>query len=559
MSRVTWSLMAKLLTPLLLLAGAGLLVAVVLLLGLPAEKLQKPIETLAGLFGDGQIESLPDLLHSMKKAARLLLVLSVALIGLGLGNFFLGQRLATAAAEDGGGEGLAAATGPSDRWWMGLPAVLLLVLALPTLNQGLLWDEAWTVRTATGSWLRVLAPDEANNHLLHTALLKLSASVFGESEPIFRLPALFAGLLLVTVIYRLGRCLGQRSSSALLAALAAAAGWGTVFCAVNARGYSLAAAAAALLLLLRLELPIPLTRRSLAAFSGLTAIAALTLPTAVIAVVAFFVSLVPLVSAFRDRLLALRQLIAVLVLTGAGVALVYAWSLPARLLYMAGRLPHEDHFFELVLQRMLAAWGPAPDTIGGGLLVLGITLAGLAAMQRRQPVAALYLGTLFLLSMVVHWRGGFSQFWYSSMGFALLPLCFGQLIDRAEGRWRLPALMAGTAWVLMAAVSTTQNLWPPRTTADVAVAALAAELTGESGVAVGVVEPTEAMLYYLEKAKIPHRAIAKGSAEMGEVDFLLFRRACAQLENLDCLCQDFGRAIEMVSLCRRDNASPAGP
>lgn len=559
MSRVFWSRLTSLLTPLLLVAGTGLLAGVLLVLALPPEKLQPLIEGLAGLFGDGHIESLPDLLLSMGKAARLLLVLGAALLALGIGNYLLGRWLSTASAAEGGSEALASSLEPSDRRWMALPTLLLLVLAVPTLKQGLLWDEAWTVRTATGSWLRVLAPDEANNHLLHTALLKLSATLFGASEPVFRLPALLAGLTFVVLIYRLGRTLGHRPSSALVAALAAAAGWGTVFCAVNARGYSLAAAAGAGLLLLRLELPIPLTRRSLLAFSALTAIAALTLPTAVIAVVAFFVSLVPLLKPVRDRLFAVRQLIAALVLTGAGVFLIYAWSLPSRLLYMAGRLPHRDHFFELVLKRMFAAWGPAPDTIVGGFVVLALALAGLFSFVRRRPVAALYLGVMFALSIAVHWRGGFSQFWYSSMGLALLPLCFGELLDRAEGRWRLPALAAGAAWVLVAAVSTAQNLWPPRTTADVAVAALAAELTAAPGAGVGVVEPTEAMLYYLERAKIPHRSIVNGSAAMGEVDFLLFRRACAQVENLDCPCQDFGRATEMVSLCRRESASPAEP
>ena len=558
MSRSYGSRLTSLLTPALVLAGAALLAAVFLLLGLPAATLQTPIETLAGLFGDGKIESLPDLLLSMKKAARLLLVLGGALLALGFFHHFLGRRLALA-ERDGGDEGLATPPGPFDRWWSVPPALLLLFLALPTLRQGLLWDEAWTVRTAIGSWLRVLAPDEANNHLLHTALLKLAASVFGASEPVYRLPALLAGLLLVVLIYRVSRALGHRETSALFAALAAAAGWGTVFCAVNARGYSLAAAAGAGLLLLRLTLPIPLTQRSLLVFCALTAVAALTLPTALIAVVAFFVSLVPLLGPFRDRLFAARQLIVALVLTGTLVALVYAWSLPARLLYMAGRLPHQDGFVDLALQRMFAPWGPAPDTIVGGLLVLVPTLLGLGLLARRLPVAAIYLGVLFALAMAVHWRGGYSQFWYSSMGLALLPLCFGELIDRAERGWRVPALLAGVAWVVVAAVATAQNLWPPRTTADIAVASLAAELKDGKAANVGVIEPTEALLYYLEKTKIPHRPIAEGSAELGELDYVLLRRACAQIELADCSCQDFGRATEMVSICRRGKISPASP
>jgi hypothetical protein len=556
-----------LLALLLVLAGGGLLVLVATLVLLPVELLRGPVESLAGLFGDGRIENLGDLLRSAGRAAKLLALLGGALAGLGLLHYELGRRLRAAGgsgAEDPAGmDGPAPPASRRGRLLEWLPALLLLGLAGPALRQGLLWDEAWTVRTAAGSWLAVLAPDEANNHLLHTFLLKVAVFLLGAAEWVYRLPALLAGVVLVLLLYRCSRALGHREASALVAAAAGAAAFGTVFCTVNARGYSLAAAAAAALLLLRLELRAPVPRQQLVAFAAATAVAALTLPTAVIAVAAFFLSLVPWLAGsdrLPARLGALRQLIATLVATGGVVLLLYAWSLPSRLLYMAGREAYAGNFFDLLLQRMFAAWGPAPDKVWGGMLMAALFLGGLVLLGRRQPAAGIFLGALLALAILVHWRGGYSQFWYSSTGFALAPLVLGEWLDGAPRRLRLAALGAGALLVLFSARAAS-DLWRPRTSADAAAAFLAAELAGRDERRVAVIEPTEAMLYYLEKAGIGFTRLAAGAPEPAEVDHVLSRRPCPAAELPGWSCRDFGpAAFETVSLATRGSrSSPAIP
>ena len=538
---------------LLLLAGSGLLVATFALVFLPPESLAKPLEKLAGLFGDGQIDSLPDLLRSIRQAARLLALLGIALGLLGGALEWLGRRAAEAPGE-GGPEGLARPASRHDRYLMLLPPALLFAWVLPTLRQGLGWDEAWTVRTAQGSWLRVLAPDEANNHLLHTFLLKVATTLAGAEEWVYRLPALAAGLLLVMLLYRSSRALGHGEANALLAAFAAATSWGTVFCASNARGYSLAAAAGAGLLLLRLHLPIPLTRGALVLFATLTAAAALTLPTALIVVAAFFFSLWPGRGPFRDRLNATRQLIAALVGSGILVLALYAWSLPSRLLYMAARRPFDDGFLDLLLKRMFAYWGPAPDTLWGGLLMAGLFGAGLFLLGRRLPAAGIFLATLIGLSIVVHWRGGYAQFWYSSLGFALAPLGLGELLERAPSRWRTAALLAAVVLIAASAYRAT-FLWEPRTSADRVIATLRAEIEDREGADVGVLEKTEAMLYYLEQSDIPWQDEKSDSPTLLLRDFLLNRHPCRQLEIPGFSCRDLGPATEVVALYTRNSTA----
>ncbi|NWF84744.1 MAG: hypothetical protein HXY18_13040 [Bryobacteraceae bacterium] len=67
-------------------------------------------------------------------------------------------------------------------------------------------DEAFTALDFAGKpWLEMLAYYDANNHVLHTILVKLSLDAFGWNVVSLRLPALAAGLLYSTMIWRLGR------------------------------------------------------------------------------------------------------------------------------------------------------------------------------------------------------------------------------------------------------------------------------------------------------------------------------------------------------------------
>lgn len=114
-----------------------------------------------------------------------------------------------------------------------------LLLRLHGLGQDLWLDEITpivdytrlTVAQIIGSYLR------SNNHLMNTLLLKLSISMFGESEWSVRLPAVVFGTLTIPALYWVGRVALSRYAS-LGAAMMLATSYHHVFFSQNARGYT---------------------------------------------------------------------------------------------------------------------------------------------------------------------------------------------------------------------------------------------------------------------------------------------------------------------------------
>lgn len=104
-------------------------------------------------------------------------------------------------------------------------------------------DEAFTALDFAGKpWLEMLAYYDANNHVLHTVLVKLSLDTFGWNAVALRLPALLGGLLYSVMIWRLGRRWFGDSLS--MVAFCAAAAWAAPVAEYFslARGYALALA-----------------------------------------------------------------------------------------------------------------------------------------------------------------------------------------------------------------------------------------------------------------------------------------------------------------------------
>jgi len=103
-------------------------------------------------------------------------------------------------------------------------------------------DEAFTFNNFVAHpWLVALtntAPYYGNNnHLLNTALAKLSCALFGAEPWALRLPAALAGALLVPAVYAAGRGVYGRGAGLLAAALVAFSP-GLVVRATDARGYA---------------------------------------------------------------------------------------------------------------------------------------------------------------------------------------------------------------------------------------------------------------------------------------------------------------------------------
>jgi hypothetical protein len=102
-------------------------------------------------------------------------------------------------------------------------------------------DEAYSFMHYASRPLFVgLAYYTANNHLLNTALMHISTTIFGTSEWTVRLPTLVVGVLLVPATYVLVRLTQDRTGALLTAAMVSAAS-PLIEYSVNGRGYTLGA------------------------------------------------------------------------------------------------------------------------------------------------------------------------------------------------------------------------------------------------------------------------------------------------------------------------------
>lgn len=131
-------------------------------------------------------------------------------------------------------------------------AVVVIGAALRLLHlwQPIRYDEAVTwMYFARHDWARALSTyTYPNNHLLHTALVKASAMVLGSEPWVLRLPALFAGLLVLPASWATIHSL-YGSRAALIALPLVATSGGMILYSTNARGYMLVVLAFLLLLL----------------------------------------------------------------------------------------------------------------------------------------------------------------------------------------------------------------------------------------------------------------------------------------------------------------------
>lgn len=137
--------------------------------------------------------------------------------------------------------------------WGGVAAMTLLGLfvRLRYLDQPMRYDESAT-------WLDYASRPVArglsdyrfpNNHLLHTLLVHVSASLFGDAPWALRLPAFVAGVALVPLTWALARALHGRVA-ALGASGLAAVSTTLILYSTNARGYTLLCCLTAILALL---------------------------------------------------------------------------------------------------------------------------------------------------------------------------------------------------------------------------------------------------------------------------------------------------------------------
>lgn len=118
--------------------------------------------------------------------------------------------------------------------------VLGIVLRVRVLWQPINYDEAFTyIVYANRPWLIAWANySEPNNHLLHTLLVHVSISVFGNAVWALRVPALIAGCLAMPLAYAVTRRMTGRNEALIVIALTATSQMLIAF-SVCARGYTM--------------------------------------------------------------------------------------------------------------------------------------------------------------------------------------------------------------------------------------------------------------------------------------------------------------------------------
>lgn len=150
--------------------------------------------------------------------------------------------------------------------WIALVGVLLLAVGLRLffLTQPMRGDEATTYvdYIAQPFFVAISSYNRPNNHLFHTVLVYVSCALFGSSPWIVRLPAFFAGLLMVPATYQAIRMLTNKHAALLATGLVATSPTCIMF-STNARGYTLVSFFFLLLLILAIYLK---QKRNLAAW-----------------------------------------------------------------------------------------------------------------------------------------------------------------------------------------------------------------------------------------------------------------------------------------------------
>jgi hypothetical protein len=128
-------------------------------------------------------------------------------------------------------------------------------LRLFYIDQPMRYDESVTyLEFAAQPWSTALGSYRyPNNHVFHTALVKLSTMALGNAPWAIRLPALLAGIATIVLTGLVGRRLVGRRAAMFGAAIVAGSGWMVLY-STNARGYTMVCVATLLLVQLLLDL-----------------------------------------------------------------------------------------------------------------------------------------------------------------------------------------------------------------------------------------------------------------------------------------------------------------
>jgi len=271
-----------------------------------------------------------------------------------------------------------------------------LVLRMDGLTRELSHDEAYSwVMFASRSY-EYLASNYfvPNNHIFHSALMRLAVQIFGKSEWVIRLPAITAGVLAVPALFFLCRALANSTVGHVAAWLIACSPIHVSY-SQTARGYSLLVLLA-ILSWACMVLALGGRRRWWVAFVACGFLSAWTVPSGIFHAAALMAWAGVVVLSKRDQRDARR--LAIVAAICAGLIAVAYWPLRSELSEAAqtwGLSLRDDP---------VALLGLLADTVamllgqGSAGMVLGLAaLAGIALALRRLPSLGIYVALVWIV------------------------------------------------------------------------------------------------------------------------------------------------------------------
>ncbi len=298
--------------------------------------------------------------------------------------------------------------------------------------------------------------DSTNNHIFHTVLVHFSTSIFGLYPWTMRLPAYFAGILIVPFTFAAGRRFYSLRVGLIAAAVASAASWMVEYSAY-ARGYSLITLDFLILLLLASLLAHRQTALRWTLFAVFSALGVATIPIMIfpIGIVIVWLALTyinaapeqPFWRPLRNLFLGIvaAALLTLVLYTPALLHILEAQKLDTRFKVTEPIGWYEFIFYfrtELVivwhnLQRDLSPWL-------FGLLVIGFGIGVAAHSRVSRYRVAWYSGAVLWLPVVffIQFVATFERFWVYLYPVLLMTAIAGliYLLDWVARRFTRPSL-----------------------------------------------------------------------------------------------------------------------
>ena len=401
--------------------------------------------------------------------------------------------------------------------------VLAVALRLVHLGQPMRYDEAVTylyfVKRPVAEALSIYT--YPNNHLFHTLLAKASVTVFGNSPWALRLPALLAGVLVVSATYAVTRTIYGARAALLAAAIAASSGVLTLY-STNARGYSLVVLAFLLLVLTAIRLLRGAPASEWLRFAAIGALGLWTIPVMLypLGTVCLWVALSLLVEHRNAELKRLATAIGVV----AGLTLLaYSPVIAREGIAAITRNPFVVstgwfEFFEQLaptIREALASWA-----LGTTAFSVLLAACAIVALRRHATISQFRVGLPVAafawcawLLVVTH-RAPFARIWLwlyplaaALAGAGVVRIMESRARTRTVAEHRVPVLAMGLALAMALSVILTRAVLTSRDTGTYRDAEQAAAVLGrvlQPGDRVFVAVPGNAPLsYYLDRLGVP--------------------------------------------------------